>query len=151
MTTTALPPQLISSTVFRCWADGLAEPILTIYPGLRVDTANVTEWYELWIDQWSPRAQRQRAPELCDVRVTVHAFVKSTTDKSRVQQLMDQARTILTGRTIAMTDPDDSSSVLGYIKLGEADIKELTRMDADAQRHGLQHQTALWRGIGQRI
>ncbi len=151
MTTTTLPPQLISATVFRCWADGLSEPILTIYPGLRVETAHVTEWYEIWVDQWSPRAQRQRSPELCDLRVTVHAFVKATTDKSRIQQLMDHARTVLTGQTLAILDPDDSDTVLGYIKLGEADIKELTRMDADAHRHGLQHQAALWRGIGQRV
>lgn len=152
MTDLLLPPERISSAVFRHWAETLGEGVRTIYPGLRIETASLSEWFEIWVDHWTPRAQRQQAPELCDVRVTVHAFVKATTEKDRVQALMGQARLALSGRTLPIADPETSDAPpLGYVKLGTADIKELTRLDADARRHGLQHHVGLWHGIAQRV
>lgn len=156
MTTTALPPQGISSAVFRAWTAGLTEPIPTLFPGVRSDTSQWSAWYELWVDHWSPRNQRKHAPELADLRVTVHVFVRGTPDKARIQQLIDRAREILNGQTLAISStPEDSDSdgehVVGYIKLGVAEVKELSRLDADAQRHGLQHHVAIWDGIAQRV
>ncbi len=152
MSDTSLPPQLVSATVFRHWAEGLGETTPTLFPGLRGDTSSWSEWYEIWVDQWSARPQRQHAPELSDVRVTVHAFVKAGNDLGRIQELMRQAQTLLNGRTLAIVDPEQSGApILGYLKLREPDVKELTRMDADASRHGLQHHVAQWRGIAQCI
>ncbi len=151
MGNSALAPAWVSSAIYRVWNDGIADAVPTLYPGLRGDTSLWTEWYELWVDHWSPRRQRAQAPELCDLRVTVHAFVKAAPSKARISELIEQARSLLTGQTISIPDPETSDAVLGYIRLGDAQVKELTRSDADASRHGLQHHVAFWDGLAQRM
>lgn len=156
MTQTALPPQGISTAVFRAWTEGLTEPVPTVFPGLRHDTSRWSEWCELWVDHWSPRNQRHHAPEFADLRITVHVFVRGSRDKGRIQELIERARAILNGKTLPITTLSESSAapsgeIVGYIKLGVADVKELSRLDADAQRHGLQHHVAIWNGIAQRV
>lgn len=150
MSNTDVEPRWISSAVYRAWSEEVTEAVPTIYPGVEVDTTAWSEWYEIWVEQWQARPQRQRAPEFCDVRVTVHAFVRPTANKGRAQELMGVARTVLTGRTLAVENSDSEGGVVGYIKLGNGDVKELTRVDADASRHGLQHLVGLWRGLAQR-
>lgn len=149
--TDALPVPLVSSAVFAAFAAGLPEPTPTLYPGTTGDTAHWSEWYEVWVDQQSPRVQRRGAPELCDLRVTVHVYVKPTLEKARVAQLAASAQQILNGQTIAIQEFSASDSLLGYIKLGIGQVRELTRLDADAQRHGLQHQVIVWTGLAQRL
>lgn len=150
MSTTALSGTLIASTVFQHWASGPGASTPTVYPGLASDTSGWSAWYEIWVDHWSARRQRQQAPELQDVRVTVHAFARPSADLAQVQELMRQARELLTGVTWPIADSDPAETLLGYLKLGEADIRELSRLDADASRHGLQHHVGQWSGLAMR-
>lgn len=151
MTATQLPTERVSSAVFRWWVDELTLDVPTLYPGQPAQTEAWPEWYELWVDQWSPRVQRKEAPELSDVAITLHAFVKRSTDPGRVQVLMSQAATIFNGRTLPITSGNSDEALLGYLKLGEARTQELTRLDADSARQGLLHHVAQWRGLAQRV
>jgi hypothetical protein len=152
MTETELSPRWITGAVFQAWATGIADELPTVYPGVTVTTAGWEAWYEIWVDQLAARPQRSRAPELSDVQVTVHAFVRTTTDQGRIHELMRRAQAVLSGQTLVVVDTDVSGTpTRGYVKLGTALVKELTRLDADASRHGLQHSVAVWRGIAQRV
>lgn len=152
MSDTALPALRISGSVFRRWSEVLGPGLMTIFPGLVADTAPLTEWFELWIETWERRPQRGGSPELCDVRITAHAFVRPSDHPARIQVLAELARTALDGQTLAVVDPELSGRpVLGYLKLGLADSRDLTRLDRDAGAHGLHHQLLVWHGLAQRV
>ncbi len=148
---TSLPPQSIGSALFTHWSHEIDGATPTIYPGVSADTTAWEAWYELWVDAWSPRPRRVRAPELSDVQVAVHAYVRTTTDQGRIAEMMAEAQRILTGRTLPIAAGPEDSRVVGYLKLGPAQVKELTRLEGAASRRGWQHHVALWRGIAQRV
>lgn len=151
MTPTALPPEWIAAAVFERWRDALASDAPTIYPGLHVDTSAWPEWFELWLDSWSPRRQRSVAPELTNLLVTAHCFVRPATDAGRVLQLAAAAQQALNRQTLAIADPAAREVVVGYAKFTEADVRDVTRLEADAGRHGLQHHVVTWHGWAQRV
>ena len=147
-TSTTLDPATISAAIIQTWSTALGDDPVTFYPGVRQDTNGRPAWFELWVEQWQPRVQRRQAPELSDVRVTAHVFVRPTLATAHIQKLVAAARAALDLQTLPIVV---ETSTIGYVKLGAAEVRELTRTEADPGRHGLQHQLLIWRGCAQRV
>ncbi len=147
-TTTALDPAAISATIIQTWNAAIGDDPVTFYPGIRQDTTGRDAWFELWIEQWQPRLQRRQAPELSDLRVSVHVFVRPRLATAHIQELVASARAALDVQTLPIVVEE---TTIGYVKLGPVEVRELTRNAADPGQHGLQHQLLLWRGCAQRV
>jgi hypothetical protein len=145
-TSLTLEPAAISAAVFQTWSASVGDDPVTCFPGVRQDTHGRPAWFELWVEQWQPRVQRRQSPELSDLRVTVHVFVRPALETGRIQELVAAARGALDLQTLPVLSGE---TIVGYVKLGAAEVRELSRSDAD--RHGLQHQLLLWRGCAQRV
>lgn len=146
----ALTHEQIASSVFVHWADQFPLTVATVYPGTQIDTNEVTEWLEIWINAWSRRPQRISNRQLLDVVVEVHCFVKRQQDKSRVHELVDAARNTLSQVTLPVRDFETSGSPIeGYAKLFEPEVHDLTRSEVGKLEHTMQHHVVRCRGIVQ--
>jgi hypothetical protein len=142
----------VSGSLYSFWADQFPLSVSTVYPGTRIDTAEIDEWIELWVDAWSRRPQRASSRQLIELSLTAHCFVKQGTDKSRVHALADAARATLSQATVAVRDYETSGTpVVGYAKLFETETRDLTRNNFASLQHSMQHLMVACRGIAQEL
>lgn len=119
----------------------------TIHPGQQMETEDLAEWVELWVDSWGERARRGSGPDRTDVSVTVHCFSQHAAETARVHRVADAVRSALSGQLIAVRDYGmGGAPLVGRLRLREAELRELTRLDDDGLRGRLRHLVVLCRG-----
>lgn len=144
--------QSISAGLQTWWRDQFPLNVTTIYPGVLVDTSATDEWIEIQIDTWSRRPQRTIDKRLLDFSLTIHCFVKSTTDTKRIHELTDAAGETLSQKDVPVKNYDLSAEpILGYAKLFETDVRNLSRNDVDTNKHNMFHTVLSCTGIAQEI
>lgn len=130
----------IAASVFAHWAANYPLEVTTVYPATRVDVAALNEWLEIWVNSWQRGPQRTGGKEQIDVSVTVHCFVERTLDKGRVLELADGVTATLQHQQIVISDQTLSGvPTVGHLQMFETQTRTLTRPDADAGRHRMQH------------
>lgn len=144
-----LQHEQVAAGLFTWWNDNFPLSVATVYPGMRIDTNDLSEWLEMWIDTWSRRPQRP-SPEWMDIAIAVHCFVRPSTDKSRILELVNATCSTLSQQTVPIQDFELSGlPVVGYTMLFEAESRDLTRNHLNRLQHPLQHYVVSLRGIAQ--
>lgn len=101
-------------------------------------------WCELWIDRWSSPPYRTRSPTYpIEVSVVAHAFGRPPILSQAVQQLAESLRTHLTQLVLPVSHGSESS---GHLRLGEAELRDLSR-PASTKSAGLLQWTISVRGL----
>lgn len=120
----------------------------TIHPGQQADLANDTAWVELWVDTWDEQPRRNDGPQRMTVAVTVHCFSRHPTDMAELRTIADAARGALGRQLIAVRDfEQEGAPVLGYLRLRETELRDLTRVHDEETRGALRHVVVLCRGV----
>lgn len=144
--------ELIAASLFSFWNDQFPLVVTTIYPGTKFDTAALNEWLDVSIDSWSRRPQRAGAFARIDLSLVVHVFVEQGLDKSRIYELADAVHSTISQTTIPLRDYDLSGTpVIGHATMSEPETRDLTRKDADALRHAMQHIVITCSGVAQQV
>ena len=147
-----LKHEQITGSVLTHWSDQFPLSVTTIYPGTKIDTADLDEWLDLRIDMWLQRPQRSTAKQVLDVTVILEAFVKQGLDKSRIQELADATRSTISQQTIPIRDYETSGTpVTGYLSFFESETRDLSRNDTNTLRNSMQHLRIICPGIAQQI
>ena len=147
-----LKQEQVTGSVLAWWRDEFPLSVLTVWPGTAVETAGARAWIEIWVEEFARGPQRSGAPERMDLSISVHCFVEGSTDKGRVQEIADAVRETLSQRTIPIHDHDASGAPLvGYVRILEAETRELTRNQQASLQEGLQHVVVTWRGVAQQV
>lgn len=147
---TALSHESISASLLKFWSDQFSAGVTTVYPGMKVNTTDLTEWVEVWIDSWSRKPQRIGGISLIDVTVSVHCFVKSGTDTGRIHELTDAARSVFSQESVELHDFEQSGEPqIGTIRIKEPETRNLTKHNLESQQLVLHHTVVLFRGFAQ--
>ncbi len=142
--------ELITASLFSYFQDQFPLVVTIAYPGVRIDTAELDEWLELSITEWTHRPQRRGGLKQIGLLLTVNCFVKQNVDKSRIHELADAVVATISQKTVPLRDYDVSGTpIIGYGTLREPETRDQTRRDADAQRHAMQHVVVICPGIAQ--
>lgn len=124
----------------------------TLHPGQQVDLAAETAWVELWVDTWDEQPCRNGGPERMTVAVTVHCFSRHPTDLAELRTVADAARVALGRQFIAVRDYEQGDApLLGYLRLREPELRDLTRVHAEETRGALRHVVVLCRGVAEEV
>jgi hypothetical protein len=124
----SLPTTRLTAALHQHWTEEFPSEIPTLYPGTRLDTAALSTWTELWLNQLSESPHRTGHPESLDLSITVHVFSRHPTDKRQLQETTDAVRTALTHRQIAVrSTADPESQLLGWLSIREPQQHDLTR------------------------
>lgn len=149
--TEILSQEAISASLLSYWSGRFGGGVTTIYPGMKVDTAGLSEWAEIWVDSWSRRPQRIGGIPLIDVAATVHCFVKAGTDSGRIQELTDAVRSVFAQESVPLKDFSQSGEPdIGIIRLKEPETRNLTRNHSGSLQVVLHHTAVIVRGTAQR-
>jgi hypothetical protein len=148
--TTVLSQEAISASLLSYWSDQFGGGVTTIYPGMKVDTAELPEWVEIWVDSWSRRPQRIGGIPLIDVTATVHCFVKAGSDSGRIQKLTDAVRSVFAQESVPLIDFSQSGAPdIGVIRLKEPETRNLARNQSGSLQVILHHTAVIVRGTAQ--
>lgn len=121
--------------------------VRVISPGERVDGNSFEAWVDLDVEAWTGRSGRASG-RLDGVTVTADVFVRRDGDAYRSRELADRARGAFDGATVTVLNFDESSRpAVGFVRLGEAVVRELSR--SGAVRQELSRVTLTWRGVAQ--
>ena len=147
---TSLSHESISASLLKFWSDQFSSGVTTIYPGMKVNTIELTEWVEVWVDSWSRKPQRIGGISLIDVTVSIHCFVKSGSDTGRIHELTDAVRAVFSQETVDLHDFEQSGEPqLGTIRIKEPETRNLTKHNLESQQTILHHTVVLFRGFAQ--
>ena len=142
----------ITRSVQVYWRDTLSPAVTTVYPGQQVETSQLTEWVELWIDAWNDRLRRDAAPDELLVSITVHCFSRHPTQATQVQALADGARGVLARKLISIADFSMSGTpVVAQLRTREAETRDLTRSHGETTRGVLHHVVVMVTAVVQEI
>lgn len=124
----------------------------TVHPGQQIDTSTVTAWAELWVDSWDEERGRSDGPQRLPVSVTLHCFSRHATETSDVHRLADGARTALSRQLVEIRDYSEvGTPLLGYLRLRESELRDMTRAHDDELRGMLRHVVVLCRGVAEEV
>lgn len=147
-----LTPKLVLASIATAWERSRPVNVPTVYPGMVINTTGWAAWYELNLDGWQERTHRHRGLTLIDLNVSWQAYARVGTVLGRVQQLAERVQRGLAGRTFPIINGDHSERLLvGYLKLGDASVRDWTRVDREGLRGHLRHLTISFRGVVQAI
>lgn len=148
--TTVLSHEAISASLLSFWNQQFGESLVTIYPGMKVNTTELSEWVEIWVDSWSRSPQRIGGIPLIDVTVTIHCFVKAGQGSGRIQELTDSVRSIFAQESVPLIDFSLSEQPqFGLLRLKEPDTRNLTRHHTGSLQVVLHHTAVIVRGSAQ--
>jgi hypothetical protein len=135
-----LPPHHIVSAVQRRWAEETAATAPTAYPGTRLDTAGLPQWFELWVDAFSAAPQRHVSPDRLTISILVHCFARDAADKLAAHRLANAARASLAASTLTITDAaEPTPAVIGFLTPQQPQLHDLSRTHAALNQERLQH------------
>jgi len=126
----------LSAAFCRWWHDRSPSDEWTLYPGMTREVAALAEWFEVCVDAAIPQPGNG-VLEFVEVSVSVHVWSRPGPALGRGQQFAEQARQRLAGALIPLAN--SSEDEYGVLRLREPELRDLTRADRDAGRHGLQH------------
>lgn len=130
----------ITRSVQVWWRDSFPPAVATIYPGQQVETAQLAEWVELWVDAWHDRLRRDVAPDELLVSITAHCFSRHPTQATKAQSLADAARGALARHKIDVLDFSVSGTpTVAQLRTREAETRDLTRNHSETTRGVLHH------------
>jgi hypothetical protein len=145
-----LPHESIASSLLAFWSNQFSAGVTTVYPGMKVNTTDLSEWVEIWIDSWSRKPQRIGGVPLIDVAVSVHCFVKSGTDAGRIHAVTDAVRLVFSQESVPLHDFEQSGEPrIGTIRIKEPETRNLTKHNLESQQIVLHHTVVLFRGFAQ--
>jgi hypothetical protein len=142
----------ITRSVQVHWRDTFEPPVTTIYPGEQVETSQLMEWVELWVDAWLDRVRRDVAPDELLVSITAHCFSRHATDATRAQALATSARSALARQMIDIHEFSESGSpVVADLRMREVETRDLTRSHAESTRGVVHHVVVTVTGVVQEL
>ena len=135
-----VPADRIVAAVHSYWAAALPSDLVTLYPGVRLDTSGLQHWCELWVDAWSDPPRRAVAPDRLRIAIIVHCFSRHPTQKAGVHRIASLAREALAGRTLPVAPSEAITGDLwGCLRIREHAAHDLTRNQAASGQERLQH------------
>ena len=141
----------ITRSVHVHWAETF-DVCPTVHPGQQIDTVTATAWIELWVDAWDEEPGRNESPQRLPISVTAHCFSRHATDLADVHRLADGARGALSRQLIDVRDYDQlAAPLLGYLRLRESEMRDLTRAHDDELRGALRHVVVVCRGVVEEV
>lgn len=141
----------IAGNVFDYWELNFPHDVATAYPGVPIDTQNLSEWVDLEIPEFSPCVGRDSSPSRSEILLKVNVFVRRSTDLARINALTDAALAVMSRVTIPLYTPDSIETLLGYVQLLDGRVQNQTRQDRESRRHDLQHVAIAVQGIVQEV
>ncbi|MEM1060976.1 MAG: hypothetical protein AAF532_02805 [Planctomycetota bacterium] len=141
--------EMVTAAIASEWKEELGAGVDVVTPGRRLDGDASSEWAELDVELYTGRAGRPSG-RFDAVTVIANVFAKAGEDAYRAREIADTAKAAFDGRTVAVPDYDLSGRpVIGYVRLGEATLRDLTR--STAVRQELSQCSLIWRGTAQPI
>lgn len=135
-----VPADRIIATLHSHWAAVLAPGVVTLFPGSRIDTAGLLEWFEFCVDAWSDPPRRTMSPDRLSLVITLHGFSRHPTQKTGVHRLASLARNALSGRTLPIAPSETiSKDFCACLRIREHTAHDLTRNHAALGQERLQH------------
>lgn len=139
----------IVSSLFADWAAAFGG-VTTVYPGMQIETTDLSRWVELRVDAWSRPAQRAGVRRRIEFTVTAHGFVRNPVDKGAVHDLAENLRRTLENRHVEVKDfAAIGHPVVGHLRLTESTVREVTRQELNVGRPGVEHVVVTCGGWGE--
>ena len=143
-----LTVESIERSVQVFWRDTFPPVAVTVYPGQHIDGGAITEWVELWLDVWDERIRRAGARAGLTLFITVHCFSRDVTQTARLHQIADAVRETLASKTIIVRDFSLSGTpTVGHVRVGEPELRVLTRGRMNAAEDPLRQISASFRAL----
>lgn len=126
--------------------------VVTVYPGMQVDTSSLKEWVEWRADLWERIAGRQQQKPLFRLSLRLHLFSREEPSRLSMHEMVDAARPVYTQQTVPVLDySENDKPLVGHVLMYESELQDLSRNDLEAGRHALKHSLLEWRGIVQEL
>ncbi len=132
-----LSDEHLVASLQRHWSTTTATP--TRFSGAPLETRHLDAWCDFAVISTSAPVRRHGMPDRRVLLVTVHCFAKTGADSFACQRIATVARETLEHQVIAVTDPAVADSLLGFLDLREVEVRDLSRVQADAGHPDLQH------------
>ena len=139
--------QAITAAICTHWRDAAPGEVVTVYPGTMLGTEQLSEWYELDINELKVLNRRDADPEESRVKLRLRCFVRPGTATARVLQLAEQARTAFTEQDVLIdTGESGAGALTGWIRFDAGTLRDFSRDDRDHRRVPLRHLEWSWTG-----
>ncbi len=135
-------------SVASYWRNQFPEDCLLIEPGLQGDASRQESWIELAFPVLRQERQRRTGLQSVELLMDTHCFAVLGEDAGRVRRLVDAVRAAFAGNTLMVRDYGLSAlPAVGYVKFGEAEVRDLTRVERRAGGRPLAHYLVSLRGV----
>lgn len=140
----------LHGSLFTYWRKHGPQQVTTVFPGMTLDTTGFNQWVELWVTSLNRVRTRDALPGIIELEVIAHCFQKKHNDLAAAGNLLDDVQETLTNQRIVIRNfTNPSVPVIGYLQLGEPQIRDLSRNPSASGEHQLTHHVVTCSGIAQ--
>jgi len=145
-----LTSSLVTESVGAYWSEMIEGWLPTIYPGRQIDSSDWQEWSEYSVSTWKGPIQRSGGWERLRVQLTSQVFVRKGTNLGRGAEIAERIRGLTAQICLPVKDRnDEEAAIVGYLRLYEPEVKNLSLHESNPGESGLEHWTMDWRGIAE--
>ncbi len=138
----------IESSLQAYWKHQFSPEVVTIFPGMLVETSKLTSWAEVWVQSSLRRRGRATSLPMVNVSAVVHLFSRHGQQPGVLRRMMDEACGLLSSRTLLVRDFQRAGSpVVGYLKLYEAQARTMVEGQGASRQPGLSHAVVTCEGM----
>ncbi len=139
-------------SVTNHWREQFPEDCRVIEPGLQQDASRWDCWVELTFPWVREHPGRQGGLQTLEVLADTHCFAVRNEDWGRIQRVVEAARESLAGRTVVVRESVAAAlPAIGYVKFGDAEVRDLTRLERHVGGRALFHFLVSVRGFAQMV
>lgn len=150
MLSTELQTTNLMQSLTCYWRDSFPGSCPTIYPGMQQDATRWQTWIEWNLPFFQEEVSRDSGFQRLSFTLDVHCFVEQGKDLNRIRELVDQVRETLSRKVVMIRDFNLSVlPVTGYVRFGEAEVRDLSRLERLDAGSRVAHFLLSFRGLAQ--
>jgi len=132
------------------WEETFAGGCPSIYPGMKDDFTAESTWVELQVPSCLEMPSSHVGLKSMRFLLDVHCFAKRGTDLKTMPLLVDATRDAVSRRVWAVRDfAEEAKPAVGYARMGDVEVRDLSRIEQRVLKSELQHVLVSARGIAQ--
>lgn len=126
----------VISQLEQFWKEAAPAGVAIQFGGAPLDASGLEAWYEFWVSEAIAIPSRQPASDRRSLLIDVHCFARGR-NRRKVAELADAAQQSLAHAELPLLGEGDERC--GWVRLREAQIRELTRETGSPALPPLQH------------
>ncbi|WP_437225294.1 hypothetical protein SH661x_004002 [Planctomicrobium sp. SH661] len=140
----------LTAVLQNAWQNSIVLDTPTQFPGVPLDAAQLSSWFEFWVTQSYQPPQRDPGLESMELMIDVHCYSRGA-EKRHVFTMVDSVRTVLAHQTFPLSTGDDADLTQGVLRIREATVRDLTRELDSQPRLPLQHIVVSFAGAAEQM